>query len=217
MHSEQAIVKPAGTGTPRFVISARFAPFPPSTLFISRVPSAAPLPKKKTDCVMLSAAAAESKLLGVGRRRSWIVARETGVAESIRAVRYGFEHSLERQVSERVHFESSGYVRHLEIGGDQLVAIGRVDAVIARARDGRGADAHVHLASACCANHRYEPFCCRTANNRIVHHYDALPIEHLAHRVVLHLHLGVATGLRRLNERAADVVIANQSQLERQL
>src|SRR5688500_3077341 len=217
MHSEQAIVKPAGTGTPRFVISARFAPFPPSTLFISRVPSAAPLPKKKTDWVMPSAAAAESKLLGVGRRRSWIVARETGVTESIRAVRYGFKHSLEREVSERVHFEGPGYLIHREIGGDELVAIGRVDAVIARPRDGWGADAHVHLARACCANHRDEPFCCRATNDRIVHHYDALPIEHLSYRVVLHLHFGVATGLRWLNERAADVVIANQSQLERQL
>src|SRR5687767_7784682 len=151
LHSEHAIVKPAGTGTPRFVISARLAPFPPSTLFMSRVPSPAPLPKKKTDWVMPSAAAAESKLLGIGWRRSWIVARETGVTESIRAVRYGFQHSLEREVSERVHFEGPGYLIHLEIGGDELVAIGRVDAVIARPRDGWGADAHVHLARACCA------------------------------------------------------------------
>ena len=40
-----------------------------------------------------------------------------------------------------------------------------------------------------------------------------LPVEHFAHRVVLHLHLRVAPGLRRLNERAADVVIANQREL----
>jgi hypothetical protein len=38
--------EPGGTGTPRFVISARFAPLPPSTWRISRVPSALPLPKK---------------------------------------------------------------------------------------------------------------------------------------------------------------------------
>src|SRR3954464_685727 len=48
MHSEHAIVKPGGTGTPRLVISARLAPLPPSTAFMSLVPSAAPLPKKYT-------------------------------------------------------------------------------------------------------------------------------------------------------------------------
>src|SRR6185437_6390726 len=50
MHSLHAIVNPGGTGTPRFVISARFAPLPPRTLVMSRVPSAVPLPKKKTAC-----------------------------------------------------------------------------------------------------------------------------------------------------------------------
>ena len=52
MHSAQAIVKPGGTGTPRLVISARFAPLPPRTFVMSRVPSADPLPKKKTDCAI---------------------------------------------------------------------------------------------------------------------------------------------------------------------
>jgi hypothetical protein len=46
MQALQAMVNPGGTGTPRLVISARFAPLPPRTLFISRVPSARPFPKK---------------------------------------------------------------------------------------------------------------------------------------------------------------------------
>src|SRR5258708_36728839 len=49
MQTGQAIVTPGGTGTPRFVISARFAPLPPSTAFMSLVPSADPPPKKYTD------------------------------------------------------------------------------------------------------------------------------------------------------------------------
>ncbi len=43
MNSRQAsveIVKPGGTGRPRLVISARFAPLPPRRYFISRLPSA---------------------------------------------------------------------------------------------------------------------------------------------------------------------------------
>ena len=46
MHASHAMVKPGGTGTPRLVISARLAPFPPSTRCMSLVPSALPSPKK---------------------------------------------------------------------------------------------------------------------------------------------------------------------------
>src|SRR5918992_6369388 len=80
-HTSQAMVNPGGTGTPRFVISARFAPFPPSTLFISLVPSARPAPKEYTDFVT-SAPASEPELVGVRRRRRRVVAREARVAEA---------------------------------------------------------------------------------------------------------------------------------------
>ena len=40
------MVNPGGTGRPALVISARFAPLPPSVSFIVRSPSALPLPKK---------------------------------------------------------------------------------------------------------------------------------------------------------------------------
>ena len=42
------MVKPAGTGKPALVISARFAPLPPSVSRIVRSPSAFPPPKKYT-------------------------------------------------------------------------------------------------------------------------------------------------------------------------
>src|SRR5262245_52652073 len=42
------MVKPAGTGTPSRVISARFAPLPPSRLRCDALPSARPAPKKYT-------------------------------------------------------------------------------------------------------------------------------------------------------------------------
>lgn len=47
-HASVEMVNPGGTGTPIRVISARLAPFPPSRLFCSRVPSAPPPPKKYT-------------------------------------------------------------------------------------------------------------------------------------------------------------------------
>src|SRR5713101_5877812 len=42
------IVNPGGTGRPALVISARPDPLPPSRSFMFRLPSALPLPKKKT-------------------------------------------------------------------------------------------------------------------------------------------------------------------------
>ena len=46
IHASVVIVKPGGTFTPRFVISARPDPLPPRRSFISPLPSALPLPKK---------------------------------------------------------------------------------------------------------------------------------------------------------------------------
>ena len=42
------IVKPGGTGIPKWFISARFAPLPPRVFFILAVPSAAPFPNRYT-------------------------------------------------------------------------------------------------------------------------------------------------------------------------
>ena len=100
------------------------------------------------------------------------------------------------------------------VGGDQLFARRRVDAVVARAGDRRRADAHVHLARAGAAHERDETARRRAAHDRVVDHHDALAVEDLANRIVLHLHLRVAAGLRRLDERAAHVVIADQRELE---
>src|SRR3989442_14356952 len=44
------IVKPGGTGSPAFVISARPEPLPPRRSFMFRLPSALPLAKKYTCC-----------------------------------------------------------------------------------------------------------------------------------------------------------------------
>src|SRR4030088_2479091 len=47
-HASVWIVKPGGTGSPAFVISASPAPLPPRTSFILPLPSALPPPKKYT-------------------------------------------------------------------------------------------------------------------------------------------------------------------------
>src|SRR4051812_40265326 len=64
------------------------------------------------------------------------------------------------------------------------------------------------------ANHLHQFATGRAAHERIVHNDDLLPLQHLAHGVELDLHLGVAGGLRGIDERAAHVVVADQSVLE---
>ena len=55
----------------------------------------------------------------------------------------------------------------------------------------------------------------RSAHDRVVDEDDALVLEDAAHRVELHLDAEVADGLLRLDERPADVVIADQAESQR--
>src|SRR5256714_8190536 len=63
------MVKPGGTGRPRFAISARLAPLPPSKSRMSALPSARPSPNVNTHLPGLAAAAglpATALLAGLG-------------------------------------------------------------------------------------------------------------------------------------------------------
>src|SRR5512133_410604 len=97
------MVNPGGTGIPILVISARFAPLPPSRSFHSRVPSARPSPKKKTFWVTMQrlhedepgALRAGPVPLDVDGGLRGVLPGEAGVAEALRSVRHGTEHAVE--------------------------------------------------------------------------------------------------------------------------
>src|SRR3989454_11951012 len=55
----------------------------------------------------------------------------------------------------------------------------------------------------------------RAAHNGIVHEDDALADEQLANRVEFELHAEIANGLRWLDERPSDVVVADEPHTER--
>ncbi len=74
----------------------------------------------------------------------------------------------------------------------------------------------MHLACPGGAHHRDEAARGGAAHDRVIDHDDALSAEHFAHGVVLDLHLGVASGLRGLDEGASHVVIADERELEGQ-
>src|SRR5688500_2676615 len=72
----------------------------------------------------------------------------------------------------------------------------------------------MHFAGPRVAHHVDEPSRGRSPNDRVVNHHHALSAQHLAHRVVFHLHLRVTSGLRGLKKGSADVVIPDQGELE---
>jgi hypothetical protein len=95
-------------------------------------------------------------------------------------------------------------------GGDQLAALRCVDAVEARRDRRRAADADVNLGGASGTHHLDDLAAGRAAHNRVVDEHHALTLEQAAHRVQFHLHTEVADRLCRLDEGAADVVVADE-------
>src|ERR1700758_4849632 len=111
------MVKPGGTGKPKFAISASPAPLPPRMSRMAAVPSARPLPKEYTH---RSSAGTVGR--GSGSDREWmqgrgvarsrqivfrncgrIITREAGVAELGRVAVRGAQHPVERQIAQRVY------------------------------------------------------------------------------------------------------------------
>ena len=100
--------------------------------------------------------------------------------------------------------------------GEQLVLVGRVDAVKAGVGGGRGGDAHVHLAGADLLYHLDDLLRGRAAHDRIVDQDDPLALDQGAIGVVLETDAEVADVVGRLDEGAAHIVIADDAEFERQ-
>src|SRR5439155_1655516 len=75
---------------------------------------------------------------------------------------------------------------------------------------------HTDPARARLADHVYELAARRAAHDRVVDHDDASLIEHLPQRIQFHLDAEVADRARRLDESPSDVVVADETHLERQ-
>ena len=127
------------------------------------------------------------------------------------------QQAFEAEVAERVGADVLANLFERMRRGDELAAARRVDAVETRRHRRRTADAQMHFLRAGRAHHLHDLAAGRPAHDRIVDQHDALPGEDALDRVELHLDAEVANRLRRLDERAADVVIADQAEAQRQL
>ena len=108
----------------------------------------------------------------------------------------------------------AGHALDVQLRGQQLLALGRVDPVEAGMRGGRRRDAHVDRAGAGGAHHLHDLERGGAADDGIVHQHDPLARQHGPVGVVLQLDPQVADLLARLDEGPPDVVVADDPQLE---
>ncbi len=102
----------------------------------------------------------------------------------------------------------------VEGGGEQLLALGRVDSIEAGVGGRRRGNPHVHFRRAGGANHLDDLGRGGAAHDGIVHQDHALALDRGTVRVVLQFHAEVANLLRRLDEGASHVVVAHDADLE---
>src|SRR6266446_4668259 len=159
-------------------------------------------------------------VVGVGERDR-VVAGKAGVAEMRRElVAAGLAHRpiqpVDRDEGEAVDPDELGHLLEVEAGGEELVARWRGDAVKAREASRRARNPHMHFACPGIAHHLDDLGRGRAAHDRIVDQDDPLAFEIGAVGVVLEADAEMADLLGRLDEGAADIMVADDAEVEGQ-
>ena len=87
---------------------------------------------------------------------------------------HGAIDALDREEGERIGADELAHAFEIVGRGQELVPLGRVDAVIVRVRDRRRSDAEMHFAGAGLAHHLHDLHRGRAAHDRVVDQHDAL-------------------------------------------
>src|ERR1019366_3377020 len=98
------------------------------------------------------------------------------------------------EIADGIGFHETADLLDVVVGGDQLGAGGRIDAVETGRNGGRAGDAYVHFAGAGLAHHADDLAAGGATHDGIVHQHDALALEQVAHRVELELEAEIANG-----------------------
>src|SRR5215813_5483012 len=142
-----------------------------------------------------------------------VVAGEARVTELDRVAARRLQHALQRVVAERIRADVATDFLDGVAGPDELLSRRRVDAVVTGPLDRRRRDPHVDLAGAGTTDHPHDLPARRPTHDRVVHDDHPTAFEHLAHRIELHLDAEVTDALLGLDERTADIVVADQAHL----
>src|SRR5690348_2538773 len=161
---------------------------------------------------VLGPAGEVGKVDGVG-------AGETGIAELRRvcialALTHRAIESVHRDEGERIGADQTTHAFDVELVRQQVVGIGCVDPVETRVRSRWTRHAEMHLCGACVAHHLHDLLGSRAAHDRVVDQDDALAGERCAIGIVFLAHAEIANAVRRLDEGATDIVVADDAELE---
>ncbi len=122
--------------------------------------------------------------------------------------------AVHRQELEGVGADESPHFLEIAGGGEQLVLIGRIDAVEIWMRDGRARNAHMHFAGPGLAHHLHDLHRGRAAYHAVVQEHDTLTPDLRLVGAVLQLDAKLTDALLGLDEGAADIVVTDDAELE---
>ena len=99
--------------------------------------------------------------------------------------------------------------------GEQILPVWRIDAIEAGMRRRRAGDAEMDFFRAGIAHHLHDFLRSRATHDGIVHQHHALAFQLRAIGIVLQAHAQMSDAIRRLDECAPDIMIADDAELER--
>src|SRR5439155_18197819 len=120
----------------------------------------------------------------------------------------------ERNVAQRIRAEEFANFFRSVRRGNQFFARGCVHAVVAGGNRRRATDAHVDFFRADFADHADDFAAGSATDDGVVDENNALALDQAPDGIELELHPKITDGLRRFDEGASDVVVANQAHAE---
>ena len=98
------------------------------------------------------------------------------------------QHSLAREVAERIGTDVIADLFDGHVGGDEVTAVRGVDAVIARVGRRRARNTHMHLEGADFADHLDDLFGGRAADDGIIDQNDSAAVDQILDRIEFQPH-----------------------------
>src|SRR5215472_2893768 len=153
------------------------------------------------------------------RQAGRVVAGEAGIAElRLARVTPGLAHgpveAVDGDEGKTVDADELRHRLHIMLGGEKLAALWRVDAVEAGMGRRRAGDAHMHLPGAGGSHHLHDLLAGGAAHDAVVHQNHASALDRGPVGIVFQLHPEMADMVARLDEGAADIVVADDAEFE---
>src|SRR6185312_14437312 len=137
-----------------------------------------------------------------------------GAVSSFLTVVASFLHSLERKIRERICADVLANFFHRVVGGDEFFLAWSIHSIETWRDRWRTGDPQMNFGCTRAAYHTYDFFAGCSAHNRVIDQHHALALEQAAHWIQFEPHTKIAHRLLRLDEGAADVVVANQAETQ---